>query len=191
MQHEPLVLLGGHMCDARIFGPQISEFSKDRMVVVPPVMTGRSVPEYIRGLLNQLPAKFAVAGYDLGGFGAMELLHKVPDRVTRIALISTNALADTPPRKRRTRGRYHQSARGMRAYGDRGTFLGRNWKRGRTGRGFANPARYGRGIGAGCDCGTVACHPKTIRSTKQPAQMPCACRRDLRGIGPACPTKTS
>ena len=26
----------------------------------------------------------------------MELLHKVPDRVTRIALISTNALADTP-----------------------------------------------------------------------------------------------
>ena len=84
------------MCDARIFGPQISEFSKDRMVVVPPVMTGRSVPEYIRGLLNQLPAKFAVAGYDLGGFGAMELLHKVPDRVTRIALISTNALADTP-----------------------------------------------------------------------------------------------
>ena len=26
----------------------------------------------------------------------MELLHKVPDRVTRIALIATNALADTP-----------------------------------------------------------------------------------------------
>ena len=40
MQQEPLVLLGGHMCDARIFGPQISEFSKDRMVVVPPVMIG-------------------------------------------------------------------------------------------------------------------------------------------------------
>ena len=59
MQQEPLVLLGGHMCDARIFGPQISEFSKDRMVVVPPVTTGRSVPEYIRGLLTQLPAKFA------------------------------------------------------------------------------------------------------------------------------------
>ena len=95
MQQEPLVLLGGHMCDAGIFSPQISEFSKDRMVVVPPVMTGRSVPEYIRGLLDQLPAKLAVAGYDLGGFGAMELLHKVPDRVTRIALISTNALSDT------------------------------------------------------------------------------------------------
>ena len=55
MQQEPLVLLGGHMCDARIFGPQISEFSKDRMVVVPPVMTGRSVPEYIRGLLISCP----------------------------------------------------------------------------------------------------------------------------------------
>ena len=66
------------------------------MVVVLPVMTGRSVPECIRALLDQLPAKFAVAGYDLVGFGAMELLHKVPDRVTRIALISTNALADTP-----------------------------------------------------------------------------------------------
>jgi len=96
MQQEPLVLLGGHMCDARIFGPQISEFSKDRMVIVPHVMTGRSLAEYVRGLLDQLPRKFAVVGYEMGGFAAMELLHKVPDRVTRIALISTNALADTP-----------------------------------------------------------------------------------------------
>ena len=46
-------------------------------------------------MLALLHAKFAVAGYDLGGFGAMELLHKVPNRVTRIAHISTNALADT------------------------------------------------------------------------------------------------
>ena len=45
----------------------------------------------------------AVAGYDLGGFGAMELLHKVPDRVIRIALISTNALADTPKKALRVK----------------------------------------------------------------------------------------
>lgn len=96
MQQEPLVLLGGYMCDARIFDPQISEFSKDRMVILPPAMTGRSMPDYIRGLLDHLPPRFAVAGYDLGGFGAMELLHKVPDRVTRIALTATNVLADTP-----------------------------------------------------------------------------------------------
>ena len=96
MQQEPLVLLGDPMCDARICGPPISEFSKDRMVVVPPVMTRRSVPEYIIDLLELLHPKFAVAGNDFGGFGPMALLHKVPDRVSRIALISTNALADTP-----------------------------------------------------------------------------------------------
>lgn len=96
MQQEPLVLLGGHMCDARIFTPQISEFSKERMVIVPPVMSGRSIPDYIRGILDHLPRKFAVAGYDLGGFGAMEMLHKAPDRISRIALIAMHALADTP-----------------------------------------------------------------------------------------------
>ena len=96
MQQEPLVLLGGHMCDARIFMPQISEFSKERMVIVPPVMSGRSIPDYIRGILDHLPRKFAVAGYDLGGFGAMEMLHKAPDRISRIALIATHALVDTP-----------------------------------------------------------------------------------------------
>ena len=88
MQQEPLVLLGGHTCDARIFGPQISEFSKDRMVVVPLYrMTGRIVPEYIRDCCRR-------------GFGRFlarwNCCTRSPDRVTRIALISTNALSDTP-----------------------------------------------------------------------------------------------
>lgn len=62
MQQEPLVLLGGYMCDARIFDPQISEFSKDRMVILPPAMTGRSMPDYIRGLLDHLPPDLQLLG---------------------------------------------------------------------------------------------------------------------------------
>ena len=34
---EPLVLLPGLMCDARLFGPQIAELSCDTAVMVAPV----------------------------------------------------------------------------------------------------------------------------------------------------------
>ena len=180
MQQESLVLLGGYMCDARIFDPQISEFSQDRMVILPPAMTGRSMPDYIRGLLDHLPPRFAVAGYDLGGFGAMELLHKVPDRVTRIALIATNALADTPPRKRSTRGGYYQGARGLWTFGDRRTFADVNRQWATSGWGIANCAGHGFGIGARCHGRTIARNPKTFRSSKHIAQMSCPRGSDLR-----------
>ncbi|MEL7080762.1 MAG: alpha/beta fold hydrolase, partial [Pseudomonadota bacterium] len=57
---------------------------------------GERVEEIASGLLDTLPARFALAGLSLGGVVAMEILRRAPDRVTRMALMSTNALAETP-----------------------------------------------------------------------------------------------
>lgn len=93
---EPLVLLPGMMCDARLYGPQIAELSSEMAVMVAPVTLGERIEEIASGLLDLLPARFALAGVSMGGVVAMELLRRAPDRVTRIALISTNPLAETP-----------------------------------------------------------------------------------------------
>lgn len=93
---EPLVLLPGMMCDARLFGPQIAELSSEFAVMTAPVTGGERVEEIASGLLPLLPQKFALAGLSFGGIVAMEILRRAPDRVTRIALMDTNPLAETP-----------------------------------------------------------------------------------------------
>lgn len=94
--HEPLVLLPGMMCDARLFGPQIAELSSDTAVMVAPITRGERIEEIASGLLDLLPPRFALAGLSMGGIVAMELLRRAPDRITRIALMDTNCLAETP-----------------------------------------------------------------------------------------------
>lgn len=93
---EPLVLLPGLMCDARLFGPQIAALSSDTAVMVGPITQGERVEEIASGLLDQLPGRFALAGLSMGGIVAMEIMRRAPDRVTRIALMDTNPLAETP-----------------------------------------------------------------------------------------------
>jgi pimeloyl-ACP methyl ester carboxylesterase len=43
-----------------------------------------------------LPHRFALAGLSMGGIVAMEILRRAPDRVSRIALMDTSPLAETP-----------------------------------------------------------------------------------------------
>lgn len=93
---EPVVLLPGMMCDARLFGPQIAELSADFSVMVSPINQGERIEEIASSLLDQLPLRFALAGLSMGGIVAMEILRRAPDRVSRLALMSTNPLAETP-----------------------------------------------------------------------------------------------
>lgn len=93
---EPLVLLPGMMCDARVFGPQIAELSSEFVVTCAPITQGDRIEEIATGILPMLPEKFALAGLSMGGIVAMEILRRAPDRVTRVALMDTNPLAETP-----------------------------------------------------------------------------------------------
>nr|WP_247742384.1 MULTISPECIES: alpha/beta fold hydrolase [unclassified Ruegeria] len=84
------------MCDARLFGAQILQISGARAVTVAPVSGGERIEEIASGLLDQLPHRFALCGFSMGGVVALELVRRAPDRVTRLCLMSTDAQADTP-----------------------------------------------------------------------------------------------
>ncbi|MFK7868561.1 MAG: alpha/beta fold hydrolase [Roseobacter sp.] len=96
MLREALVFLPGLMCDARLFGPQIAELSANTAVMVAPITKGDRIEEIASSLLDVLPPRFALAGLSMGGIVAMEVLRRAPDRVTRLALMDTNPLAETP-----------------------------------------------------------------------------------------------
>ena len=93
---EPLVLLPGLMCDARLFQSQVTRLSQCRPVTVAPIGGGDRIEEIASGLLDQLPHRFALAGLSMGGVVALELVRRAPDRVTRLCLMATDAQADTP-----------------------------------------------------------------------------------------------
>ncbi len=93
---EPLVLLPGLMCDARLFQAQITALSRARAVAVAPVSGGERIEEIASGLLDQLSHRFALTGVGMGGVVALEIIRRAPERVTRLCLIATDAQADTP-----------------------------------------------------------------------------------------------
>jgi pimeloyl-ACP methyl ester carboxylesterase len=93
---DPLVLLPGMMCDARLFGPQIMEFGKTRAVHLPPITGHETVEALAAEVLAHAPKTFALAGLSRGGIVAMEVFRQAPLRVSRMCLMDTNALAETP-----------------------------------------------------------------------------------------------
>ncbi|MDF1854006.1 alpha/beta fold hydrolase [Pseudooceanicola sp.] len=93
---EPLVLIPGMACDARLFEAQIRALGRDRPVTIALPTQGERIEEIASNLLTQLPSKFALLGLSMGGCLAMEILRHAPDRVQRLALLSTTPLADTP-----------------------------------------------------------------------------------------------
>lgn len=93
---EPLVLLPGMMCDARLFGPQIKALGRDRAIHLPPVGQHDTIEAIAQDVLRDAPERFALAGLSLGGIVAMEVVRQAPERVSRLALMDTNPLAETP-----------------------------------------------------------------------------------------------
>tara|TARA_Y100000385_G_scaffold287690_1_gene352469 strand:- start:3697 stop:4392 length:696 start_codon:yes stop_codon:yes gene_type:complete len=93
---EPLVLLPGMMCDGRLFAPQIAAFSHERPVMVASLQGANSVAKLAEEVLSIAPPRFALAGLSMGGIVAMEIYRQAPERITRLALMDTNALSDSP-----------------------------------------------------------------------------------------------
>lgn len=92
---DPLLLLPGMMCDARLFGPQINAFSHDRAVMVAPISDHETVAALAKDVLDSAPATFALMGLSMGGIVAMEVFRQAPERVSRLALLDTNPKAET------------------------------------------------------------------------------------------------
>jgi pimeloyl-ACP methyl ester carboxylesterase len=90
---QSLVLLPGMGCTAALWSrlrlPTDVEVSS-------PVLTEDALDAQVDRLLDELPRRFALAGLSLGGIVAMALVRRAPERVTRLALLSTNPRAPTP-----------------------------------------------------------------------------------------------
>lgn len=93
---EPLVLIPGLMADARLFLPQMVQLGATRAMQVVLPTQGETVEQMSEAILPGLPEQFALLGHGLGGDIALDLIRRVPDRVTRVVLMATDPLSEPP-----------------------------------------------------------------------------------------------
>lgn len=99
MTGEPLVLLPGMNCSARLWGGVLDQLEGPAPQVVHGQLVQPTLDGCLAGLLETLPPRFALAGLSLGGIVAMALTRVAPERVTRLCLMSTNSRPPTPEQR--------------------------------------------------------------------------------------------
>jgi pimeloyl-ACP methyl ester carboxylesterase len=102
MPKSVLVLLPGTLCDSRLFTRQARSLRPYARVISASYAGLRELDSWLTRLLRQLPARFSVAGFSLGGLIALELLRRAPERIERLALIASNAQAGSVSGVRRS-----------------------------------------------------------------------------------------
>ncbi|MCL6713598.1 alpha/beta fold hydrolase [Pseudomonas sp. R2.Fl] len=93
-----LLLLPGLLCDARLWRDQAEDLADLAEISVPDLTLDDSVGAMAARVLAQAPARFALGALSMGGYVAFEILRQAPQRVERLALLSTSARADPPKR---------------------------------------------------------------------------------------------
>jgi pimeloyl-ACP methyl ester carboxylesterase len=82
-----LLFLPGLACDARIYAPQLAAFPESR--AVNGYGTADTLQQMARIVLEQAPDSFDLFGHSMGGRVALEVYRLAPERVRRLALVST------------------------------------------------------------------------------------------------------
>jgi pimeloyl-ACP methyl ester carboxylesterase len=93
---QQLLLIPGLVCDAAVWRHQTAHLADVADIFVPPVAQGDDIAAMARIVLDAAPPQFALAGFSMGGYVALEVLRQAPRRITRLALLDTSARADTP-----------------------------------------------------------------------------------------------
>ncbi|MBL8628633.1 MAG: alpha/beta fold hydrolase [Rhodospirillaceae bacterium] len=95
MEKRPLVLLPGLLCDAALWRHQTETLTDLCAPWVADLTQDDSLGAMAERVLDAAPRTFCLAGLSMGGYVAQEIMRRAPERVERLALIDTNARADT------------------------------------------------------------------------------------------------
>lgn len=96
----PLILIPGLLCDERLWSHQVEHLGGVADPTVADVTAGGSMGEMAREILERAPESFALAGLSMGGYVALEIVRRAPERLSGLALLDTSARPDTPEQTR-------------------------------------------------------------------------------------------
>lgn len=96
-----VVLLHGWPLDERMWAPQVEALAEAGYETVTPRLYGRgaSIDGWAAQILGEVEGQFVAAGASMGGYCALALAHRAPERVLGIVLVGSRAQADTAERR--------------------------------------------------------------------------------------------
>jgi pimeloyl-ACP methyl ester carboxylesterase len=92
-----VLVLPGLLEDADAFEHQLAVLRERATCKVADLTRGESIAQLAEQAFEQAPAgPLAVAGHSMGGYVALEMVRRHPDRIERLALLNTHARPDSP-----------------------------------------------------------------------------------------------
>ncbi|WP_448041068.1 alpha/beta fold hydrolase [Bradyrhizobium liaoningense] len=111
-QTTPILLVPGLASSVRIYAPVIPALWRFGPVMIANHIRDDSIAAIARHILAEAPPRFALAGHSMGGYIAFEIIRQAGERVTKLALINTQARPDTPEATARRRAQMERARRG-------------------------------------------------------------------------------
>ena len=108
----PILLVPGLVSSPRIFAPAVPALWRLGPVTVANHIRDDSMGAIARRILAEAPPRFALAGHSMGGYIAFEIIRQAPERVSKLALINTQARPDTPEATARRHGQMARAQAG-------------------------------------------------------------------------------
>lgn len=90
-----LILVPGLICDAEVWEHGYKHLSEVADCTVAPADESDTMQGLAEAVLAAAPDEFAIAGFSMGGYVALEVLRQAPGRVTRLAILDATARSDT------------------------------------------------------------------------------------------------
>ena len=95
MESLPVVLIPGLLASAQLYVPQLATLWPAGPVMIAAHTRDDSMAGIARRILAEAPPRFALVGLSMGGYIAFEILRQARARVARLALLDTQARADS------------------------------------------------------------------------------------------------
>ena len=95
---EPVVFLPGLLCDQSLWSRQIRSLADVAAPMVADLTLDDTIGAMAERTLAAAPRRFSLVSLSMGGYVALEIMRRAPERVSRLALINSSARSDTPER---------------------------------------------------------------------------------------------
>jgi pimeloyl-ACP methyl ester carboxylesterase len=93
----PLVLIPGLLSDETTWKEQIRHFKPRYDLIIPQSHLDQpTIAKMAARILADLPERFALVGWSMGGYISFEIIRQASQRIARLALVSTSARPDPP-----------------------------------------------------------------------------------------------
>lgn len=89
-----LLLLPGLVCDAEVWQDQCKHLQDLFTIIVPNLNEANTPDAMVEAALVSTPENFVLAGHSMGGWVALEIMRRYPERVSALCLANTSARLD-------------------------------------------------------------------------------------------------